>query len=175
MKTIIVAGFDNTGKTSLTKRLSDTLETPVINSLGPNVSRQDQLIFMTESPFVPQDREISLHERYPILEELVYGPPLRGHSNFTEADLSTLMEVVYPLIIYTRPPESHIFNWGDREQMPGVKEQAENLLTRWDRLMASLVEEGYNVFIYDYTNEPDEWVSLMKEVENYEKQTRNDL
>lgn len=169
MKTIIVAGFDNTGKTSLTKRLSDTLETPVINSLGPNASLQEQLLFMTEPLFDLQGGEVRLHERYPILEELVYGPPLRGHSNFTEVDLSTLMKVVYPLIIYTRPPKSHIFNWGDREQMPGVKEQAENLLARWDRLMATLAEEGYKVFTYDYTNEPDEWVSLMKEVENHER------
>lgn len=147
MRDIIVLGFDNSGKTTLTGQLQQLYDYTVQGSTGP-VSKQVQLDFINQA-ITNQDPII--YERFPYFEELVYGPALRGKSNFEKYDLLWVyLKQWNPIIIYCRPEPEVIFDFGDREQMGGVIERSSELLMRWDTLIFELIREGWTVIPYNY-------------------------
>ena len=148
LKMIIVLGFDNTGKSTLSHTIAKDFDRKVINSLGP-VPKSKQVEFMNKSI-----ENEGLHERFPFFEELVYGPILRGESNFSFYDpIALKLKLKEPIIIYCRPPRDTILNWGQREQMDGVIEGSVALLNAWDELMFQLIVDDWNVLPYDWTKD----------------------
>lgn len=155
---IIVTGMDNTGKTTLVNRMSQALGViPIVKSPGPNLSRDEKHLWildqMTREKAFPDS---VIFDRFLPFEEMVYGEVLRGETIYSLKDpyLKSL-KALNPNIIYTRPPSKTIFNFGDREQMPGVIEQKNRLLAAWDDLMWKLITQGWQVMVYDYTTDPE--------------------
>lgn len=144
---IIILGFDNTGKTTLAKRLNGDLLWPVVKSPGP-------VTYEEQEAFIKKAKTGYIYERFPLFEEMVYGPILRGRSNFDWEDGNTkrLKNIVLPQIIYCRPPREVIFDTlEEREHMEGVIEHNERLLAQFDEIALKLFADGWMVQVYDYT------------------------
>lgn len=149
----IFTGMDNSGKTTLVGEMSKVTGTPVIKSPGPNLTPDEKKVWLLDQMAREKAFAYSvIFDRFLPLEEMVYGKVLRGDPMFTLDDpfMESLKEL-NPIIIYTRPPRECIFNFGDREQMPGVVEEKEKLLAAWDDLMWILMTRGWKVYPYDYT------------------------
>ena len=163
---LVTTGMDNTGKTTLT----DSLERLIpgisrVRSLGP-VSGEEQVKFMVEVIGRGTDEGLILCERFPALDEEVYGPILRSGSNFPmdthNGDVWKILKEQL-IIIYTRTSHQNIFNFGDREQYPGVKEKSLQLLTAWDSLYFRLFHKGFNIIPYDYEyNTPEQLLEMLQ-------------
>lgn len=149
---IIITGMDNSGKTTLAKWLGEKLNFPVVHSAGPGLSRGEKQKWTLEQ--IAHDNVISssiIYDRFMPLEEMVYGPILRGHSDFEFQD--HYMDLLYntgTLIIYARPSRETILGENGREQMEGVMVNGEKLLAAWDDLALRLISTGWHVLVYNW-------------------------
>ena len=145
---IIVCGMDNTGKTTLCNSLSVKTGFKVVPPMGPGFSKESMmdniLLYMNKGDSV-------IFERFSIFEEMVYGKVLRGKSKFDYSDIEAIRKYK-PIIIYCRPSDEVIFNFGSREQMKGVIEQKEKLLKEWDNLIMDTLT-GFKVIKFDWTKD----------------------
>lgn len=144
---IIVVGMDNTGKTTLVNQLKEFYKCESIKSPGPNYTRQEMIDEIKKDLDLPNK---VILERFSILEELVYGNVLRNHSKFTIDDMDWVRDYDF-IIVYCRPGDEVIYNFGDREQMAGVIEEKEKLVEAWDNLMIDLARIGFVIIPYDWT------------------------
>lgn len=144
---IIVVGMDNTGKTTLVNQLSEYFECESIKSLGPGYSRQEMIDEVKRKLELPG---IKILERFSILEECVYGKVLRNNQKFTLDDMDWIRDYDF-VIIYCRPDDDVIYNFGDREQMVGVIEEKDKLVKEFDDLMIEVARRGFVVIPYDWT------------------------
>lgn len=144
---IIVVGMDNTGKTTLVNQLSEYFECESIKSLGPGYSRQEMIEEVKRKLELPG---IKILERFSILEECVYGKVLRNNQKFTLDDMDWIRDYDF-VIIYCRPDDDVIYNFGDREQMVGVIEEKDKLVKEFDDLMIEVARRGFVVIPYDWT------------------------
>lgn len=155
---LIFTGMDNSGKTTLVNKVSKDLGLPVVKSMGPDHTKDEKHIWfldqMTREKTFPSS---VLFDRFLPFEEMVYGKVLRGDAIYSLNDpyMKTLKDL-NPIIIYTRPHSSVIFDWDGREQMEGVREKNKELLAAWDDLMWGLMARGWNVQVYDYKTEYEE-------------------
>ena len=146
---IIVLGMDNTGKTTLVEQLSNEFNCDHIKSLGPGYTKEEMKEEMLRKLNI---EDLVVLERFSIFEELVYGPILRGVSKFDKNDIEEIREY-NPIIIYCRPSDETIFNFGDREQMEGVIEEREKLVRAWDKLILELkLNYQFDILTYNWTN-----------------------
>lgn len=148
---IVVIGMDNTGKTTLANQLAHDFGCEHIKSPGPGYSREEMMEELIRELELP---DLTILERFSILEELVYGNVLRNHSKFNYSDLE-LIRKYNPLFIYCRPSDEDVYNFGDREQMKGVIEEKEKLLKAWDNLIKRLKKDGYDVIKYNWRTATD--------------------
>lgn len=144
---IIVVGMDNTGKTTLVNQLKEFYKCESIKSPGPNYTRQEMIDEIKKDLDLPNK---VILERFSILEELVYGNVLRNHSKFRLDDMDWVRDYDF-VIIYCRPEDKVIYNFGGREQMDGVIEEKEKLVEAWDNLMIDLARIGFVIIPYDWT------------------------
>ena len=144
---IIVVGMDNTGKTTLVNQLKEFYKCESIKSPGPNYTRQEMIDEIKKDLDLPNK---VILERFSILEELVYGNVLRNHSKFRIDDMDWVRDYDF-IIVYCRPEDEVIYNFGDREQMTGVIEEKEKLVEAWDNLMIDLARIGFVIIPYDWT------------------------
>lgn len=146
---IIVIGMDNTGKTTLVDYLNMELFIRQVKSPGPKLTKKQMSEIMYG--WLSSDEDLII-ERFSLFEEITYGNVLRRNSKF---DLNgpefEYVKKVKPIIIYCRPDDFNVFNFGDREQMVGVIEQADKLLKAWDNLVGEL-EKQLTVIRYNYNN-----------------------
>lgn len=142
---IIVCGMDNTGKTTLCNRLSVLTGFKVVSPMGPGFTKESM---MDNINLYLNKYESIIFERFSIFEEMVYGKVLRGESKFNYSDIESIRKYK-PIIIYCRPRNETIFNFGTREQMKGVIEQKEKLLKEWDDLIFNTLE-GFKVIKFDW-------------------------
>lgn len=153
---IIVLGMDNTGKSTLTKKLAEILKGEVVNSMGPGTQAQqrDWVVSQVNRNLEPNSNYV--HDRFTCFEEMIYGKVLRGGvSNFTLQDdpYVNLLKSIKPIIVYARPDNNTIFNFGDREQMEGVIDNSQKLLEAYDELIREMRSLGWTILQYDYTKQ----------------------
>lgn len=145
---IIVCGMDNTGKTTLCNSLANKTGFKIARIGEPGASRESM---MEDTALYMNDWRSVIFERFPMFEEMVYGKVLRGKSKFDYSDIEAIRRY-NPVIIYCRPADKIIFNFGTREQMKGVIEQKERLLNEWDNLILDTLT-GFKVIKYDWTRD----------------------
>jgi len=172
---IIVEGMDNTGKSTVAKRISLMFSLMLITRLS-NLKKgepPDESYMVNNTLNMLTLNPHAVFDRFPIISEAVYGITLRRRNVFDAGPYSWTfylekLKSLRPLIIYCRPPEMKIFSFGHREQMSGVVEQGNLLLRRYDLLMSQFIEERMFVRMYDFTrpHEPEETLDV---IENYIK------
>lgn len=157
-KKVIVIGMDNAGKTTLVNELAEKTGYKILHSLGKAASKEEMSEFVTGNL---QSDENVIFERFSPIEEMVYGKILRNEEKFTWKDpvFSTLKNTD-SVIIYCRPSEKDIMNFGDREQDEGIKENAEKLLKRFDFVARKLKKKGFKVTKYNWKKDHDKVESL---------------
>lgn len=163
MRSIIVEGCDNTGKSTLIDRLSRELKIPVQVSCR-SLPVDEQIDWMKEKlskgPFI--------FDRFAIISESVYGPLLRKEVKFPlkgkkPNSFHTIMKDIVipanPIIIYCDPGlESILSTIEEREQMEGVAKNVKELLHRYRALIylishetpLSIVRYNYNKCPHNY-------------------------
>ena len=156
---IIVTGMDNSGKTTLVQQLVEELNRnpfqerkfKVVNSPGPVKKAIQESWVVNQVTLEQKERFTNIYERFPLLEEVVYGEVLRNDPLFTYGDsYFKLLKKENPLIVYTRPSRERIFNFGDRPQMEGVIDKSKELLAAYDDLMFKMMADGWKVVVYDF-------------------------
>ena len=163
---LIITGMDNSGKTTLVQQLLKELNRnpfqeeryKVVNSPGPVSKELQEGWVLAQLTLGAEERATNIYERFPLLEEVVYGSVLRDNPLFEYGDAYfKLLKKENPLIVYTRPSREKIFNFGDRHQMEGVIEKSTELLAAYDDLIFKMLSEGWRILIYDYeTGSPEE-------------------
>lgn len=160
-KNIVIFGCDNSGKTTLAKTLELELNGKGFNaeykhSLGPNATKEEQMNFMTSN--MEKDC-ITIFDRFPFIEEGVCGKILRNKSIYETDDKEydraieeRLLKDV-DLFIMCYPGIFNVVNWGDREQMYGIKENIVSLIRGYNMLAINLKNLGYNIIEYNYVYE----------------------
>lgn len=162
---IIIVGMDNSGKTTLGKGLKEKLKCELVKSPGP-LEVEEQREWVMEQLIKVSNLNLKgeqiIFERFAILEELVYGTVLRNKSNYSYKGVyMRLLKGHRPTIIYTRPSNADILNFGDRPQMKGVIEDSQKLIATFDELMFKMLCDGWNVAPYNYRiNTPDDVIRL---------------
>lgn len=175
---IIVIGFDNTGKTTLTSKLQNDLDLERVTSKGIR-SKDEQRLWALEQ--LHGDHSKKVYDRFTPFEEMVYGPILRKESNFSFDDpiITELKQDVRPQIIYCRPHSDIIFGTlNDREQMEGVDQFRTQLLQAYDNIAFKLLSDNWMIQVYDWTrsNAYDDILEIHKWMgELFNGQTGNNL
>ena len=135
---IIVIGMDNTGKTTLCNTLAEKLNYEHVKSPGPQLSKEEMVKWMNEQ----LSKENVIIERFPFLEEMVYGKILRGKSKFTFRDNINVKDC---FIIYCKP---YNFTIGNKEEMTGVIENQRILNKQWEKVISKF--QYLYGFVYKY-------------------------
>lgn len=155
---VILFGCDNSGKTTLATELRDLfldrgINSYITKSLGP-VSAVEQVTFMAMKLFPPEEStesiEVQIFDRFPLIEERVCGEILRKENRlkkYEEFGRYCLSQINF--LVLCDPGIDSILNWGSREQMVGVKENATKL---WEEYKKIPLEFGVNskTLYYDY-------------------------
>lgn len=156
---IVLFGVDNSGKTTLAKQLGYLYDanfgkTFVTIPLGP-ANLDEQINFMKTHL---NSNVHTIFDRFPILEEMVCGNVLRGFSNF-DALSDEQCDMYFDRIncfILCYPGILKVTEWGERDQMQGVKENVLMLINTYNALAFSLLQNGKNLIEYDYTRDTPE-------------------
>lgn len=154
-KLIILEGMDNTGKTTLGNFLSQKTGLELIHSPGAHQIGNQVYRWMADHFEIETQGRPIIYDRFPLLSEEIYGKVLRGGNLFEHSPEGrfgySLLQDIDPLIIYCEPPEEQINFWGQRDQMKGVKDNWETLLTSYREFFKSNHLGFSNIIYYDYT------------------------
>ena len=157
-KKIVVFGCDNTGKTTLCNYIKDRFEKThdvkeeysdkiyIAKSIGPNKTVDEYIDFMKDELLNGNN---VIFDRFPVIEEYTCGNVLR-HKNIFEGELVTPFFKMVNVFIFCYPGLFNTLNWGEREQMDGVKENAVDLINAYNLMAYTLKSLGYNVIEYNY-------------------------
>ncbi len=174
-KNIVIFGCDNSGKTTLSKSLKEALdiklkglsEVEYKHSLGPKITLEQQKEFME----VNLDNDcITIFDRFPIIEEAVCGKVLRGvniyNTGNSEEDYDYLKSIFdkVDLFILCFPGLFQVVNWGEREQMEGVKENVMALIDGYFKIAITIKEMGYNVIEYNFDTNNSDIIKIVREI-----------
>lgn len=164
---IVIYGCDNSGKTTLCQNLlgyfdKAGIKSSYIKSLGP-ARMAKQVNFMHENlREVYPKNFIKLYDRFPIIEEEVCGPILRDWDNFKSfGSYGTSILNSITLFIHCDPGIESIQQWGERDQMFGIKENAERLAEAYAAYSIIHGIEGRTIH-YDWTK--DSWTDIAQTI-----------
>lgn len=166
---IVLFGPDNSGKTTLANNLILSFSNSGAEGLPPlgPAPYEKQIDRMEE---IATSEKFIVIDRWPILEEEVCGRILRGKNNFDMMPRE-LWDNYYKnisLFIYCNPSIDVIKDWGNREQMGGIKENIFELKKGYDAIYNSLLYTPYNVYKYNWTNDRTGYLyhKLIKTIKN---------
>lgn len=150
---IVVFGCDNTGKTTLCNDLKDLIEpyydVEIAKSIGANKSVEQYVEFMKSN--IEKEKAI-IFDRFPIIEEATCGKVLRDNNIFEKWQKEDVIGILKSIDVYIMcyPGLFNTLNWGEREQMDGVKLNAIKLINAYNEMAFALKEMGLNVYEYNY-------------------------
>jgi len=157
---IIVAGCDNTGKTSLVKHIKDKFEIPEggrFYSLPPKNEQQwNEWYQHIRAHFISNPKAI--YDRF-FVDEFVYGPLMRGGYKIgieKMAELTNLMLIAQPIVIYCWLPLTCLLgNYGEREQVFSAYE-APQILIRYNEVIDQYpLNLLTNKLVFNYNQDSD--------------------
>ena len=157
-KKIVLFGTDNSGKTTLGESLAKELAGNYLPPLGP-ASLDVQLNYLNENLKNPG---VWVFDRFPVIEESVCGNVFRGKSNFEDIYYEHFLNCV-DLFVFCNPGLEVILNWGEREQMNGVKENIISLYAGYSEWFKRLKETGRKVMEYNWRI-PEDYLRILEGV-----------
>ena len=143
---IVIFGCDNSGKSTLGRQLAELTGGKYIHSPGV-VPIEEMKAYMEDNL---NSDETVIFDRFPIIEEYVYGPLFRGENKFKDDNYNKSILSRVDLFIFCYPGLFATLDWKDRDQYPGVKENVLELLKQYNLAAYKLKAAGYNVKEYDY-------------------------
>lgn len=153
-------------KTTLGENLAILLhkmgkDSEYVHSPGPK-SKEELTKFMEDNLFDGHEC-VRVFDRFPIIEEEVYGNLLRGKNMFDDEVYNKSILDEIDGFVFCNPGLFRILDFGDREQMDGVEERALDLIDKYNRLAYKLSMEGRNVVEYNYICEGPSlvWLKLV--------------
>ena len=150
---IVVFGCDNTGKTTLCNELkvilNEEYNAEIAKSIGANKSLQEYVNFMKSNI---EKENIVIFDRFPIIEEATCGKVLRDNNMFGKWDSFETIDILnaIDLYIFCYPGLFQVLNWGEREQMDGVKDNVLKLINAYNEIAVALKGMGLNVYEFNY-------------------------
>jgi hypothetical protein len=154
---VIIEGCDNSGKSTLARKLNLEFNLKIIKSSGPPISKED-LVQRVEASIENTKRgNIFIYDRYPLISEFVYGPLLRNKNLLEGEEGNRLWKeliLINPFIVYCRPPYTKIADFGKRKQMRGVRSKADLLIVAYDNFM-NRIGGSTDVYFYNYMDNKD--------------------
>lgn len=151
---ITIEGMDNSGKTTLLNRLAEDLCLTSVKNYQRPRDNNDILQYshaMQNLNFNMRGKLIL--DRISSISEPIYGPICRDTKWIDPEVIEECHQrsrQANALVIYCRPPNEKILDFGDRPQMPGVIDRAKQLLVEYDKQMAE-VRRVLCTCNYDYT------------------------
>lgn len=144
---IIVEGMDNTGKSTLIRRLGEDLHlTQVRHSPKlPWVSSDLMQYLWALGNFDRGMMGKIILDRWPPVSEMVYSKVLRGGCNW---DLRSHYRGEH-LVIWCNPSEEVVLSFGNRPQMDGVIEKGKELIKAY-KLEMEFLAAHFPVIEYNY-------------------------
>ena len=160
-KKIVLFGTDNSGKTTLGKSLAKDLDGYYLPPLGP-VPLKTQLAFLDMNL---EEADTLIFDRFPVLEEDVCGVIFRGRSNFAQVPQEQYDRYIdsVDLFVFCNPGLEAILNWGEREQMDGVKDEIISLYAGYSEWFKLLKDAGKKVVEYNWRVSED-YLRILEEV-----------
>ena len=143
---IVIFGCDNTGKSTLGAYLAEMLNGKCVHS--PGVVPIEQMKEFMETNL--ESEETVIFDRFPIIEEHVYGPLFRGENKFKDSEYNKSILDKVDLFIYCNPKFFSILNWGTRDQYPGVKENVLEIIKQYNLAAFTLRYKGHYVVEYNF-------------------------
>lgn len=162
MRSIIVCGMDNSGKSTLVANLRSYINGDE-RLYGNKIASGGIKDYKEQSSWIKDQiimgimelktHHVRIYDRFTLIEENVYGPVLRNTSHFSSNHLLwDAFKIWDPLIIYCRPSTKLIQDFGDREQMDGVIEKSNALIKAYDELIFRLMGNSeLDIVVYDWT------------------------
>lgn len=156
-KKIVVIGCDNSGKTTLCEMLVKKFpELNYVHSKGPGTARE--MLDNIHSEFASEKNII--FDRFSVIEEKVCGVILRGEDKINnpeyQAEADSLLEQIDLFIVCCPSNIDIVANFGNREQMDGVKEHYSELYSGYIEVAKELmVDRELPVIFYDWTIKSD--------------------
>lgn len=151
---IVVFGCDNTGKTTLCNSLVEKLnakgyDAEIAKSIGANKSVEEYVDFMESNL---EKENVVIFDRFPIIEEATCGRVLRNNDIFGKWESQDIMDLIDSVdtFIFCYPGLFEVMNWGEREQMDGIKENVSKLIDAYNQMAIALVKIGAVVVEYNY-------------------------
>ena len=167
-KLICLYGCDNSGKTTACNNISKWLtkvgiSNKVVHSCGP-CSPPEQLMFMNEMVLSEHKEEVIILDRFPAIEEAIYGPILRN-GNALEPFYNLCVKYLscISLFIYCNPDIKVIEQWGEREQFEGVKEHTAEIIKGYQNIVITYPVLSGKVKLFDYTKGSEVLKGILKE------------
>lgn len=149
---IVVEGMDNTGKTTLVKKLAKEFDLKIVKSPGPVDQGLENSLKWMRKTLENNDLQV-IYDRYPLISERIYGPIIRKNDVLAPYWIKLVRKFLdrEPILIYCRPPIDDILNFGEREQMEGVVERAKELVELYDEYMKWFSKKmGTRLVVYNY-------------------------
>lgn len=162
---IIVSGPDNSGKTSLVNELCNgggLIKIPKCKAFPLWEHPAEYAEWIRDVLLSSPDNGIV--DRC-FIDELTYGPIIRGRISFSSIDLASIYSiyrVVKPLLIITDPGvDSIIATYENREQYPNVSQNLE-VRDKYYEVVANTPFYKAPLYIFNYNFDPD--YTLVKSV-----------
>jgi len=156
---IILEGADNSGKSTLGKKLAKKFHLPLVHSSRPKGNLLPlEILSHSNNQLKPSK---TIQDRVYAISEYVYGHVIRGKTDLG-AHHAIALEDLYSrdhLIIYCRPNLKTILKNVGREQMEGVIDNHPELVNEYDELMVDIGRYSNNKVVrYDYELDPINYV-----------------
>ena len=154
---IFLEGADNSGKTTLAKKMSKLLDIPFI--LGSPHPPRDSSVLDEWYKNLVHYGGLAVYDRCPMISEMVYGHVLRGHDvQQAQEALERLCITHSPIFIYCRPSDSVLFDIKrlkfrpdeTPEHIEEIKDKHFDIVKRYDSVMKTVSH-----FKYDYQENAD--------------------
>lgn len=165
---IVIYGCDNTGKTTLAEKIKkefddsypNLIEANYVKSLGP-APLYEQVAFLDKNCNNKTSShgklQVNIFDRFPIIEEFVCGNILRHENKFDTLGnnpINRYMDTIN-MFIHCAPGYEMVTNWGTREQMDGIKENAFALYSMYETVKY-VFDIKSRTLEFDYTNKLSE-------------------
>jgi len=159
---IVIFGPDNSGKTTLAKKIVENGDFFYSHSPGP-VPVEEMCEYI--ECYLSNIRNV-VFDRFPVIEEMVCGKILRGNDKFDSfrEEANSFLDRI-DLFIFCNPGIEAITSWGTREQMEGVKENILKLHQGYCELLEGLRKNGRNVLVYDWQESKEEIEKVIERIE----------